>query len=324
MATARKKQISLADTPYYHCISRCVRRAFLCGEDRYTGQSYEHRRAWVEQKLLALTQVFAIDVCAYAIMNNHYHAVLFVDEAKAKSWSTKEVLERWHQLYKGTLLTQQYCRGDKLEGALLSVVEASAEVYRKRLMKISWFIGNLNEKIAREANAEDNCTGRFWEGRYKSQALLDEAALAACMAYVDLNPIRANIAKTPEQSDFTSAQQRIKAAIHNKQPAKLLPFVSNPRNNMPTGLPFELLDYLQLVELTGKCIREDKPGYIEQNLPNILTRLGISAENWLVLTKQFTKQFHGAVGHEQVLSDFYGHQQAKRRSNISCCQKLLA
>ena len=122
MATARKKQISLADTPYYHCISRCVRRAFLCGEDRYTGQSYEHRRAWVEQKLLALTQVFAIDVCAYAIMNNHYHAVLFVDEAKAKSWSTKEVLERWHQLYKGTLFTQQYCRGDKLEGALLSVV----------------------------------------------------------------------------------------------------------------------------------------------------------------------------------------------------------
>jgi hypothetical protein len=121
-----------------------------------------------------------------------------------------------------------------------------------------------------EANAEDNCTGRFWEGRYKSQTLLDETALAACMAYVDLNPIRANIAKTPEQSDFTSAQQRIKAAIHNQQPKNLLPFVGNPRQHMPTGLPFELLDYLQLVQLTGKCIREDKPGYIQPNLPNIL------------------------------------------------------
>ncbi len=112
-------------------------------------------------------------------------------------------VERWHQLYKGTLLTQQYFRGKTLAGALLSVVEETAAVYRKCLMKISCFIGNLNEKIAREANHEDNCTGRFWEGRYKPQSLLDEAALAACMAYFDLNPIRANITKTPEQPDFT-------------------------------------------------------------------------------------------------------------------------
>jgi REP element-mobilizing transposase RayT len=324
MATARKRQISLQDTPYYHCISRCVRRAFLCGEDKYTGQSFEHRRGWLEEKLLALTEVFAIKVCAYAIMSNHYHAVLFIDEEQANAWSVQEVLARWHKLYKGTLLTQQFCRGDKLDSTRFDIVNETAEVYRKRLMKISWFIGNLNEKIAREANREDNCTGRFWEGRFKSQALLDEAALASCMAYVDLNPIRANIAKAPETSNYTSIQQRINAAKNNCQPSKLESFIGNPRKNMPSGLPFELLDYVQLVELTGKCIREDKAGFIEENLPNILNRLSISAENWLTLTKGFTKQFHGAVGYEEYLNDFYEHQHLKRRCNVSRCRSLLA
>ncbi|MFT5852179.1 MAG: REP element-mobilizing transposase RayT, partial [Colwellia sp.] len=96
MTTARKQLISLEDTAYYHSISRCVRRAYLCGQDKATGQNYEHRRGWVEDKLLALSQVFAIDVCAYAIMSNHTHVVFFIDENAAKSWSTQEVLERWH------------------------------------------------------------------------------------------------------------------------------------------------------------------------------------------------------------------------------------
>lgn len=162
MATPRKQQISLVDTPYYHCVARCVRRAFLCGEDALSGQSYEHRRGWVEDKLHFLSQVFAIEVCAYAVMSNHYHVVLFVDEAKAKQWHISEVLERWHRLHKGTLLTQQYCRGETLAKPLLDIVKATAEVYRKRLMKISWFMGYINEGIARAANQEDNCTGRFY------------------------------------------------------------------------------------------------------------------------------------------------------------------
>lgn len=185
MATPRRRQISLIDTPYYHCISRCVRRAFLCGEDKVTSQNYEHRRGWVEDKLLRLSQVFAIDVCTYAVINNHRHIVLFVDEQKEKSWSIDEVLTRWHQLLKGTLLTQQYIRGEALIEPLQQMVITTAEIYRQRLMDISWFMRLLNESIAREANKENNCTDRFWEGRFKLQALLDEAALAACMAYVD-------------------------------------------------------------------------------------------------------------------------------------------
>ena len=324
MATPRKQQISLVDTPYYHCVARCVRRAFLCGEDALSGQSYEHRRGWVEDKLHFLSQVFAIEVCAYAVMSNHYHVVLFVDEAKAKQWHISEVLERWHRLHKGTLLTQQYCRGETLAKPLLDIVKATAEVYRKRLMKISWFMGYINEGIARAANQEDNCTGRFWEGRFKSQALLDEAALAACMAYVDLNPIRANIAKTPESSTHTSVKLRCEQAKKSQQPHTLFPFVGYPRKNIPKGLPFDLSDYLQLIELTGRCIKEDKRGFIEESQPSILSRLNISAENWLIITTEFRTQFHGAIGHEDVLSDYCEHQQLKRRQNLSHCNKLFA
>ena len=165
MTTARKQLISLADTPYYHCISRCVRRAFLCGEDKSTGQNFDHRRGWVEDKLLSLTQVFAIDVCAYAIMSNHTHMVLFVDEATAKAWTTDEILERWHQLFKGTLITQQYCRGEKVPDYLMPSLLETAEVYRNRLMDISWFMRLLNQSIATQANKEDGCTGHLSDKR---------------------------------------------------------------------------------------------------------------------------------------------------------------
>jgi len=191
MPRARSQQVSLSDTPYYHCISRCVRRAFLCGEDSVTGKSFEHRRGWIEARLLFLSQIFSIDICAYAVMSNHLHTVLHVDEKQAKNWSTHEVLKRWHSLHKGTLFTQEYARGDTMPAYAVELVERSVEVYRQRLSDISWFMRELNEPIARQANFEDECTGRFWEGRFKSQALLDEASILACMAYVDLNPIRA-------------------------------------------------------------------------------------------------------------------------------------
>jgi len=160
----------------------------------------------------------------------------------------------------------------------------------------------LNQSIARQANREDNCTGHFWEGRFKSLALLDEAALAACMAYVDLNPVRANSAKTPESSDYTSVKQRIISVKKAKQPELLLPFVGNPREVMPKGLPFELIDYLELIELTGRCLREDKAGHIETNQPVLLARLNINPKNWLTLSKDFRKLFHGAVGYSDVLT----------------------
>mgnify|MGYP005667033779 CR=1 FL=1 len=94
MTRARETQISLDVTPYYHCVSRCVRRAFLCGKDSYTGANYEHRRQWVEDRLLLLAEVFAIDLCAYAVMSNHLHVALHINAAKAHSLSDLEASKR--------------------------------------------------------------------------------------------------------------------------------------------------------------------------------------------------------------------------------------
>jgi REP element-mobilizing transposase RayT len=323
MPQPRKTQISLIDTSYYHCVSRCVRRSFLCGTDKYTGQSYEHRRGWVEERLLFLSSVFAIDICAYAVMRNHTHVVLCVDKDMADGWSMKEIIRRWHQLYQGTLLSQKYQRGDALSKGELITLEETVTIYRQRLYDISWLMRNLNEHIAREANKEDGCTGRFWEGRFKSQALLDESAVLACMAYVDLNPIRAKMDTTPETSKHTSIQQRIQALIKGEQPKKLMRFVGNHRQDMPKGIAYSLIDYCELVDSTGRCIREDKAGYIEHHHSPILERLGLDTEQWLTLTTEFEQHFSTAVGSEHMLQQFKHHTLHKRARGMAKARALL-
>ncbi|WP_105169789.1 transposase [Pseudoalteromonas sp. T1lg23B] len=324
MGLARKCQISLSDTRYYHCVSRCVRRTFLCGEDKLTGRSYEHRRSWVEERLLFLGQVFCIDVCAYAVMSNHTHVVLYVDDKKTERLSDRAILIRWHKLFKGSPCAHMYLKGEYLDEGQRYFLDKEIQKYRQRLSSISWFMRVLNENIARRANKEDGCTGHFWEGRFKSQALLDEPALMACMAYVDLNPLRAKMANTPEESEHTSIKMRCEQAKMAKQSKLLARFIGSPRKHMPKGLPFELKSYLELVELTGKCIRTDKRGYITKSEAPILERLNIKAQNWLKLTTQFEKVFHGAVGKPHSLDMYCEKLQHKRRRNLNISETLFA
>ena len=161
----------------------------------------------------------------------------------------------------------------------------------------------------------------------ETQALLDEAAVLACMTYVDYfllkgSPIRAQLADTPEQSDHTSIQLRIRAALKGEQPSNLLPFIGSECDNQPNGIAFSLMDYVQLVDDTGRIIRNDKRGYISESSTKILNRLNIPHDNWLKLTTEFGKLFHGPVGTLQELSDYCEHLEKRRRHFASSCQHL--
>lgn len=324
MPQARKHQISLDATPYYHCVSRCVRRAFLCGSDELTGRCFEHRRQWLEDRILLLAGIFSIDVCAYAVMPNHYHVVLHINSAENQRWSDREVCERWHQLFKRTPLAEKYLQDEHMERAELHELKAKIDQWRINLVSISWFMRLLNEPIARQANKEDQCTGKFWEARFKSQALCDEKALAACMAYVDLNPIRAQTADKPETSDHTSVKRRVKnVEAGQSQPSSLMPFVGNPREPMPMGLPFHLNDYLELVDWTGRIIRDDKRGAISGALPPILNRLDIAPTEWLLLTTRFESRFKGLVGCVDKIKQAAKKLGYQRTPGLSVCRAVF-
>jgi len=162
MTQARSTLMSLSDTPYYHCVSRCVRRAFLCGYDTHSQTDYEHRRDWLEAKLHKVAGIFSIKLCAYAVMSNHYHVVVHIRSEDALQWSQHEVVRRWHMLFNGTYLSQCFAAGDPLLDAQREVLDKDIEKWRERLCSLSWFMKVVNESIARRANMEDNCTGHFW------------------------------------------------------------------------------------------------------------------------------------------------------------------
>nr|WP_232365105.1 transposase [Salinimonas marina] len=259
----------------------------------------------MEDRLLFLAEVFCVDVCAYAVMSNHTHVVLRINKDKADSLSVEEVLRRWHKLYKGMLIARRYINPavcDSLSEAETETVKSLAEVYRTRLFDISWFMRLLNEFIARQANKEDGCTGHFWEGRFKSQALMDEASLAACMAYVDLNPVRACLAKSPEASAHTSIQKRIQAAKSHQQPRTLLHFDGNSKGTLSDGLPFRIEDYFALVEQTGRQFHPDKRGKIEDATSSILTRAGLAQTDWNTLVCGIETDFKSSVSIGKLMS----------------------
>jgi len=255
--------------------------------------------------LAHLVELFSIEVIAYAVMSNHLHCLIRTRPDVAQSWTAEEVATRWRTLFPLTWNLKAKTGGK--QGPTKEEVEAIAgnparvELYRARLSSISWFNRCLNENIARRANKEDDCTGRFWEGRFQCQRVYDVAGIVACSAYIDLNPIRAGIAKTLEGSDHTSIQARIHDKV-KKVPVRCKKWSSIPLLSIPavTNQQLTLDDYLKLVDETGRC-HAGKKKSISPEVAPILTRLNIEPEQWTEATKQLRKTFKRVVGPEESI-----------------------
>ena len=353
MVLARREVVTDGVEGAYHVVTRCVRRAFLCGVDDYTGRSYEHRKKWVRERLEALASGFAIEVCAYSVMSNHLHIVLRTRPDWTAEWSVQETARRWLSIFpKRRDFDPSPKRPSKQEIKVLAGDLERMDEIRGRLSSVSWFMRCLSEVIARRANREDHCKGRFWEGRFKCQALLDEAACLAALAYVYLNPVRARIAQTPEESEFTSIYDRIVSRQARRKLSdevtenpfdsdRIPPKVVEPEeapiepdqwlcpidNETPVGprgiLSLSTDQYIDLVDWTGRQVREDKRGAIPNHLAPILDRLEIDAACWVHTVQNFGRVFQRMVG--KVASMTSTAMQAGKRwwQGINACRKAF-
>ncbi|MEM9071745.1 MAG: transposase [Myxococcota bacterium] len=288
----RSEQLNVETTSYYHLISRCVRRAFLCGKDPYSGQDFEYRREWIEERLFELAQIFGVELHAYAVMSNHLHVVLRVDKERVEKWSDAEVVRRYGKLFRG--------KPRELEGLSTRERKTRVGAWRERLWNLSWFMRCLNESIARRANAEDECTGRFWEGRFRCQPLLDETALLTCMAYVDLNPLRAGLAKSLKTSTHTSIAKRI---AQRDSPAGLAPFADQvpPRSRRGT-VPMDLAGYVALLTWTAREVRRSSGR--PHDPPDVIRELGLDANGLLETMKAQGLKTASVLGSPTTIDSF--------------------
>ncbi|MFO0902878.1 MAG: hypothetical protein U0939_07755 [Pirellulales bacterium] len=218
MPSKRRRQIMEKNrVGAYHCFSQCVRRAFLAGLDLVSGNDYTYRKEWVRQRLEALASVFTIDVLDYAVMENHVHTILRNRPDLSKRLKRREVAERWLRLSRKSLPLKPRAKAEEVQELLEDPLRV--EVLRERLADISWFMIMLLEPIALKANSEDELIGHFWAERFGSVRLPNDEALLACSLYVDLNPIRAGQATSPEDSIYTGACDRLRDLQVERQAA---------------------------------------------------------------------------------------------------------
>ncbi len=256
MATPRSQLIDPEIALHYHLVSRCVRQSWLCGRDRKSGRNYNHRKSWLKDRLFFLAQYFAIEIDAFAIMDNHFHLVVYFDPKESTRWSDSEVAYRWaHAFPEKTTSTdaEELELTRQLHQSRLLKQPERLNQCRKTLGSLSDFMKHLKQPIARRANKEDRCTGHFFEGRFYSGALLSEDAVLAAMAYVDLNPVRAKIADSIETCRDSSISMRLKATASTPERLEqaLIPLVSGI-NESDNSLPIHLDDYCAHLNLLIK------------------------------------------------------------------------
>ena len=203
MARLARSEVFKADeVGVYHAFNRTCRRSWLHGVDPLTGVDHSHRRDWFQERMQFLSQYLCLEILAFAIMSNHWHCVIRNRPDLVQKLTDRQVAIRWL-----SLLSRRGGRkkqGDEIAEseieAILSQPEFVAEL-RQRLSSISCFVGLMCQTVARRCNIEDECTGRFFEERFKLNKLEDEADVLACMAYVDLNPIRSGMVDSLDAAD---------------------------------------------------------------------------------------------------------------------------
>ena len=280
----------------FHVVSRCVRQAWLCGRDPVTGRDFSHRKRRIEDRIAALATQFAIGVYAYAVMSNHVHLVVRTAPELTEAWSDLDVLRRWFSVSR-----RKADNDASIEQRVLASSGNTALVaeYRLRLSNLSWFMRFLNESIARTANAEDGCKGRFWEGRFRCQALLDDAAVLSAMTYVDLNPVRAKVVTAPETAEHVSFRRRVDRARVRREAVEPLAPIAGPGS----VLGVSEREYLTLVDETGRLLHASKPGVIDRALPSIVRRIGLSENAWLLQVQGTQSRYWRAIGLVEALVD---------------------
>lgn len=299
MTTARAHVFDPINAAAYHCCSRCVRGAMLCGTDAIISGPLAHRRDWIEGRILDLCDSFAVGLYAWAIMGNHHHLVLVVDPQLPQAWSSEEVAHRWCRLTQIPGTTKDPARFEREVSNLLLNAD-KLEVNRQRLGSLSWFMRSLNEGIARRANREDGCKGRFWEGRYDCQKLLEERAMLAAMAYADLNPIRAGIEKELIDSRYTGIHRRLHLLASGEAVATApLKALAGPVDIFAPDLSNS--QYVNLVDWTGREQRRGKAS-IHMAAPPALARLQYQPGAWLELSTSIQTRFGCAVGSPAALA----------------------
>lgn len=297
----------------YHCINRCVRGAYLHGQSPFSGRECDYRPQ-VQQRLEFLAGHFGVDVLSFAIMGDHLHVVLRNRPDAVQQWSDELVASRWTELFPPSSLVQQTKPPSKKQEKALS------DERRARLYSISWFMRCLSEQVARQANRDEQYSGRFWGGRFRCQRLLDEAGILACAAFVDLNPIRVGQAATLATCQYTSARLRWQARSANKQatrsgdapdswlaPVKLVPGSRDsktPRQRASnTGfLPLSAEEYLRLLEWTGQQIRREKRGVMPGDIAAILERLKVVEDIWVDQVRNFSRWFQRVAGRPEAIA----------------------
>jgi hypothetical protein len=207
---ARAEVFAPDEVAVVNVMNRVVRRCYLLGDDPVSGKNYDHRKVMIENQLQRLAGAFGIDLLGFAIMSNHFHLILRSRPDVVSTWDDTEVARRWLLICP----LRKNSAGDPEEPNEFELNSIRNDprkliILRLRLSDLGWWMRVWCQYIAVRANREDHELGKFWQSRFRAVRLLDEAALLACAAYVDLNPIRAAMAETLEKCDYTSVHRRI-------------------------------------------------------------------------------------------------------------------